>query len=314
MLQLNDVVASKIFKILDVLLDKELRQKVDTNRLEELRKWLSNNRKTIISQVGDNAYCIHTKFEGNLLNLVIEGSGQRFMSHYTTLEAALKILNNNTIWLTSLIGLNDNSELDFSDLSDIKEPYHHKRIDFYNSRMILSLSKQIDDLNQWRLYGDDGKGVSLEFAYNTNFNPGFSDFELRRIFYGDELVVAYRKVKKIINFYFENSSFFAEEFDRQKNFFKDPIYKNEQEVRLISLNVGDKPNKWYLNRFNIYNSYKEYALFNKQPGFPLLLRSITLGPKCPNKELNKAQIQKYLRDHYPEPKIAVKLSTISSYR
>ena len=314
MIKLIEVVILKIYKVLDELLDKDLRKKVNNSALETLRTWISENKQHIIVKLAEKTYSLNQKIETEILNLIFERKIQGTVSHYTTIDAVLNILPSNIIRLTSLVGLNDNSELNFSDLTDIKEPFHHKRIDYYNSRFILSLSQQVDDLNQWRLYGDDGKGTSLDFTYNPNYERTLNTFELRKIFYGNELILALRKIKTVIQFYIKNSIFITQEFERQRNFFKDPIYSSESEVRLLSIEEHKSPKNWYLNRFSIFNSYREYPLLQDVMTFPLELKSITLGPKCPNSDLNKAQLQRYLREKYPKFNINIKQSKINSYR
>lgn len=303
------------FEIFDTLLDKQLRRRVDKGKLESLRDWLASHKHDIIHEFELHRYYLNRDFEQKIFDLLLDKKITGRISHYTSLDAAIKIITTNKIRLTSIIGLNDNSELDFSDISEKKkEPYHYKRIDYLNRKVVLSLSRQYDNLNQWRLYGDDGSGVSLDFDYYSDIRRTFESFYLRGIFYGNELIIALRKLSSAIQSHNPNGVFDTEEFERQKYFFKDPIFADEKEVRLFSDRDERLEKKWYYNRFGILNSYTEFMLIEKQPIFPLKLKSITLGPKCPNADLNKAQLQKYIRDNYPESNLIVNKSKINSYR
>lgn len=95
-----------------------------------------------------------------------------FVYHYTSLEALQGILNTKLcLWATRYDKLNDPSEQIWAEkyvLSTIKQlkdycnDTYQTIIDWFRKdAYILSLCKQRDDRNMWRLYCSDGRGVCL---------------------------------------------------------------------------------------------------------------------------------------------------------
>ncbi|MCG6153134.1 DUF2971 domain-containing protein [Leptospira bandrabouensis] len=128
-------------------------------------------------------------FQDELFKILFSlGNQKKKFYHYTSFDSLVSILQNNTIRFSGIAGLNDKSETYYSDYllnKNIKNPFHHTRIKSFNSKFILSTSLNKDELNQWRLYGDNGSGVSLEFE--TNFQGNGYYFLFGKIAYGSEI-------------------------------------------------------------------------------------------------------------------------------
>ena len=91
-------------------------------------------------------------------------------------------------------------------------------------------------------------------------------------------------------------------------------YSIEQEVRLLFF---DNANPYVKNRewikttdHSIINPYVEFDINNTK--FPLILKEIILGPKCPEKLTNEYQLNELIQQK--EYLIEVKSSSISNYR
>lgn len=140
---------------------------------------------------------------------------------------------------------------------------------------VFSLTKEFDDLNQWRAYGDDGMGVCFTFRYvsRTGFdnckikylgnNRHDTDFELSDVDYyahpRDQLIKRLvGKCGKSIAGLKEDSSLImeyasqisdktSEDILRLQPFYKSSYYKNENEVRMLVdvLNLIPKKEKDY---------------------------------------------------------------------
>ena len=101
------------------------------------------------------------------------------LNHYTNTEALHGILKKDHIclWATHYKHLNDPNEQLWAEkvIKPIllnKCNYTEEMFDNLHSKYpyIISFCKNSDDMNMWRLYGNDGKGVMLEFDYDIIFN------------------------------------------------------------------------------------------------------------------------------------------------
>ena len=82
-----------------------------------------------------------------------------------------------------------------------------------------------------------------------------------------------------------------------KHFFKAFDYAVEDEIRLLIID-NDSLNKlktdWVMTySHSIFNPYIDFSLNSKD--FPIQLKTILLGPKCPEQETNFVQIQEMIR-------------------
>jgi hypothetical protein len=188
--------------------------------------------------------------------------------------------------------------------------------------------ERIDDLTLWRLYSDDAKGVCLVFDIKkSNLNKHVL---LQKVKYADEngkhkeldfLKQIKVEVERLTGFEFE-----FRKFGYWKHFFKANDYAIEEEVRLLIIDNGklDKlKTDWVLtDTHSIVNPIIDFRINNNS--FPIHLRTILLGPKCPEKETNYVQIEEMIRRKKKEIKdnnydsnlnnLKVELSSIKHYR
>lgn len=223
---------------------------------------------------------------------------------YTSLDTAFWILKNKTYRMYGIVGMNDKSEVDYFD-----NYYNEKKTLSYkmlNDLFLSSCSLSYDNLTMWRLYGDDAKGVCLVF----NIKPHFSNnFILQAISYADDK----RQDDKldIIKDLLKTNVVFSD-IDKWKHFFKAKDYSIEKEVRLLFQDKDSvKKRDWIKSNDNsIINPFVEFDLLGTE--FPLELKEIILGPKCPEKETNRYQLQELIQQH--KLPINVRLSEIKNYR
>ncbi|MCK9205442.1 MAG: DUF2971 domain-containing protein [Saccharofermentanaceae bacterium] len=307
---------AKINSVLETTIIKMITNHFPSNickNVDELKNWIEKNPNKLILRKPEQQIRLYLnpEFEMKLLDPLLSVDTIKTVFHYTSLDACFSILQSQEIKITSIVGLNDKSEINFSDLFDVKEPYNQKRIDKYHEKFIFSLSHLRDNLNQWRLYGDDGKGVCLHFRYNTSLDD--SHFVYKKIYYGKGYIEFLKElgiaIKKIKNFKFVTS----DRFFSYRYFFKNEAYKEEEEIRLMFLNeLKNKTSNWYLNRYNIINTCLTFHL--NSSNFPLELWGLTLGPKCPHLQLNDAQLRKYIRENPKLRGLKIYKSQIDCYR
>ncbi len=254
----------------------------------------------------------------------------RYICRYCSLESLYQILSNQTIRMNGLVGMNDKSEYRYAWESFWgKEDGVNEMENQMNRTYIMSCSaiSSKDNLEMWRLYGDDGKGVCLIFEVKKPTAP----FILARTIYeftndgkrniNDNKWTILKKLtgelKSIgLPLRLENQN-------KWLSFLKSGDYWYEQEIRLLYAEPeGDHLSKqWVLTKNNsIINPYVQFDLLPKEIDkgivIPLSLKGIILGPKCPEKEINIKQLENMLgRD--PELKefdVKVSISEITNYR
>lgn len=236
------------------------------------------------------------------------------------MESLYFILNSGKIHVNSLVGLNDKSEINLVNNfmgRGFANPNHPITIAYHNTNFVLCFSENKDQLNQWRLYGNDGRGVMLEFEIGHH---KFQDKDTRisKVTYGLELFgfikewLAYCKDDLNVGFGFY-------QIDYWKFFYKNKDYRDENEVRLLVKNHlnPDRPSfsleKYKLNGYGIIVPYIEIDCVGADYSL-IRLKNIMIGPKCDEADLKLAQIKYMISRVYPEHEIYVERSQIDHYR
>lgn len=241
--------------------------------------------------------------------------------HYTSVDTLLKILESQSLWASDLSKMNDPQEFiaGLEILRDLFSQRFPDSIDWLNHNQIVgsnnqqlllgcSFSNELDDLSQWRAYGDDGCGVvigideSIFRSHNTVTLPRFYREDEKPVSYVHLFNVIYSKqelVEKALDL-FESVGDFTN--DRADSFalslgisrlacsYKAGFYHSESEVR--ALIEHSKRSELYLEEdlkdiqlFDLKFRTSKYGLI---PYCNLMLGSqensaikqIVLGPKC----------------------------------
>ncbi|MCF1192500.1 DUF2971 domain-containing protein [Mangrovimonas sp. AS39] len=333
-------------KIKDIFL--ETQQEILNDNIE-LKKFITDKRFETNLKFREPFTCSFedsktgiSEFENQFFISLLGKFEKSQICRYTTLNTIFSMLNYKSFRMSGLIGMNDKSEVNYVDtyLQGVEVPLideHHSRIMALNRRYITScttLDKK-DDLTMWRLYADDSKGVCLTFDVNTN---NTNDHVLiQEVRYADangkhpEL-----EYLRALQVRISNALGFTFQFRKLgiwKHFFKAFDYSIEKEVRLMVIDDGTIPKiktDWVMTyTHSIINPIIDFQLNSNV--FPIQLREIMLGSKCPEQETNKVQLVEMLRrkkneikdnnsDKTKEPinsditKIKVELSKIKHYR
>ncbi|WP_316799688.1 DUF2971 domain-containing protein [Pedobacter frigidisoli] len=258
-------------------------------------------------------------FEYAFFRKVFHNDRLRTGFHYTSFESLYYILNGGQLHLNALTGMNDKYETNY--VNDFMgkvgvEKYNATSIAYQNSHFIFSLSEVKDQLNQWRLYGDDAKGVLVEFEIDHEAN-GFNNILFSKVRYDLNLFKLIKTAQNDFKTMFE-IGFNLEMIDYWKFFFKHEDYAQEEEIRLMVRNMsgtGHKEfeSKFKLNRYGLIIPFIELDCFGQLGSF-LKVKRIILGPKVNEPALNKAQIEFMLSKKYPSNDIEVIHSRIEHYR
>ena len=250
---------------------------------------------------------------------------------YTSLASLFRTLSDSQQSMCSVACMNDRSETDYARqfISDaISHSNVFQRLDARtyanqsnSNYFILSGSRmgKKDDLNMWRLYGDDSKGVCL--WYDVDEMP--EHFFIAKVSYAKndthaELNYLANKLSKDVlgrNFEIRN-------LESWLHFFKPAEYAVEEEARLLFemkdiMQLETFNGKWIFNSDNgIVAPITAFSIGEKNNNFPLILSKIVLGPNCPEKELNKGQLHLMIQQKRIKTTADFEITTsnIRSYR
>ncbi|GAA4446137.1 hypothetical protein GCM10023189_00980 [Nibrella saemangeumensis] len=276
-----------------------------------------------------------SSFENQFFIEMLGPFKETHVCRYTSLKTTFDIINYISFRMNGLVGMNDKSEINYVEtyLNRIEKPLNkedEKTINDLNNRYITSCSNILrkDDLTLWRLYSEDAKGACLVFEIKSeNLN---NQILIQKVKYADKNGL-HKELEflKQIKDEVESATGFNFEFRKLgywKHFFKPFDYAVEEEIRLLVIDNEklNKINKEWVTTYthSIFNPIIDFRLNSKS--FPIHLRKIILGPKCPEQDINCVQIQEMIRSKQKEIKkkkldanfdeLEVELSKIINYR
>ena len=240
---------------------------------------------------------------------------------YTTLDTFMKILQNGTIRMNSVVAMNDRSETNILQdaIRNFIEPIETEADTYLesNTRFITSFSSLGDALPMWSQYGDKGNGVCLVFERG----PLFNESDLLHITYISKNEEIVKKIEKLqAELKEKNINFYLELLDRYRNFIKYDDYKSEDEYRYLV--VQEKEDNWTINSdYNLIAPYidRRVAIGNvdkrnaSKNQFPFVLRRVILGPAMANQKYNVWQLN-YMASRKNLWNFKVEASKIDSFR
>jgi len=239
----------------------------------------------------------------------------REIAKYTTFEGLVAILESGKIRMNSIVSMNDKTETGF--LADVirnyKEDYEEEydKYLFADKEFITSFTSRIDNLDMWRLYGDNARGVCLVFGRDATKND-----ELYKIRYMDPESEDLKRVKGLMDTLKKKGIRFRWNLlQKCRHYLKYADYKAEEETRLLM--DSEKPSGWFINRENgILTPYVERNIRKtgnlKENDYPFRLRRIILGPSIREKDANLMQV--FYLAHQFGYFLSVEESRIQSYR
>ena len=245
------------------------------------------------------------------------------ITHYTNDEGLRGILSTRELWLTNVFNLNDPSEIKFgvnraieilnklskngtSDQRYFADRFSHiyrNSIERAAHFFACSFSKNSDELGQWRAYGDDGRGYSIEFktellekAFELEHQPvpgTNSVFDVR--YNNAEIVKIQTKlvssafplinlpqqkqvtVKQKNNFLEKLSSLLAMYVLQSSLYFKHEGYRAEEEYRFLQTFNYLLPVPNEKHRFR-KDEIVKYRVFNWNDAEQLPIKRVVIGP------------------------------------
>lgn len=282
-----------VFKLPSDLVEQKetVRRKVN----EHFRKDV--NADDIAYDRMNNCYYLRNEVSDEILKPFIPNTSKdQFIGKYTAMNTLFEILKSGKIRLNSIISMNDKTETSFlSELTkNYDEPLETAELSTIraNATHIISFSTNSDNLDMWRWYGDDGKGVCLVFERDVE-----KDEELMTVSYVD--VELQRRIDRVREFLDElkkeGVDFRFHQFEDYRHFIKPKEYKPECECRMIV--KSGRHDGWFIHSENgIMTPFIEAKLVNymnceTEGVFPYKLVKVILGPKFREGAINKTQIR-----------------------
>lgn len=185
--------------------------------------------------------------------------------HFTSLNSLLSIIENRCIKLYTLDNANDPNEIDFIS-KKYKNLYEYRELKKEIFSFSFSKKNCQNDLNLWRFYGLEGKGIGIIFGF-VNTPDKWRNFHLSEIFYGN-----CKEKKRIDNLnkallkYNKNKLPISSNLNLLYGFHKPKAFNEEKEVRLIFYSQYDTEkqiNKSHTTYSNSNIKGKQHPLIQK---------------------------------------------------
>lgn len=258
------------------------------------------------------------------------------VTHYCSIESGLSIIESRNLWMTHHAHMNDPSEINYgieiikNSLSTISKIDY--LIDFFNklypkhyNSLIACFMDKCDDLLGWRLYGDNGKGIAINFRTDLiPPRPPASNFLSLSVLYNykDQLDL----VNLALNHYRKN--FIDQDSNIQLNaslivlfayilpLLKNPDYQIENEWRVFSphLFCPDQNQEAFksLPTHQLVEG-RSKPTYSSLPFSYDAIDSVHTGPCC-NLLLTSEKIKKILIRNQMDKDVLTIIPSIKSYR
>ena len=237
--------------------------------------------------------------EDNLFKILLHQKNRNddlnHVCRFTSLNSLFLSMRDGNHVMCSITCMNDKGEMSYADKYVGYGAFSHSTngIKEDNDCFILSCCSRdmIDNLTMWRLYGNDGKGVCLEYDVDWTKIDN-KTFFLAPVSYGVSMgnhpTLDY--IRSIRHWRLNGWSFELKRWHIWKHFFKSHLFKEEQEVRLLYIWTEGSQDKveWIMDSTN--NIVSRLCKFPIKDGrLPMILSKAIIGPKCPEQGSNVDQ-------------------------
>ena len=285
-----DEVKTKLFEKFPQNLSKE--------QVSGIRALVSENN--LVYDESTASMCLKTEAEDELFKILLIPNNDELniksVCRYTSLNSLFLTIKNGTQVMCSITCMNDKGETSYADKYVGFGAFANtsKSIEENNDCFILSCCNigMKDNLTMWRLYGDDGKGVCLEYDVDlAKVDNKF--FFFAPVSYGEAMNIhpTLDFIRDIRHWNENGWSFNLKRWYIWKHFFKSHLFKEENEVRLLYLWTPEETDntEWILDSTNSIVSRRcKFPIPNDR--LPLTLKNAIIGPKCPEQNSNVDQL------------------------
>lgn len=287
----HDEVKTKLFEKFPQNLSKE--------QVSGIRALVNENN--LVYDESTASMCLKTEAEDELFKILLipdnnDEQNIKSVCRYTSLNSLFLTIKNGTQVMCSITCMNDKGETSYADKYVGFGAFANtsKSIEENNDCFILSCCNigMKDNLTMWRLYGDDGKGVCLEYDVDlAKVDNKF--FFFAPVSYGEAMNIhpTLDFIRDIRHWNENGWSFNLKRWYIWKHFFKSHLFKEENEVRLLYLWTPEETDntEWILDSTNSIVSRRcKFPIPNDR--LPLTLKNAIIGPKCPEQNSNVDQL------------------------
>lgn len=295
-----------------------------------------NTISNINCKLSSNGFTFSTDFENKLFVALLGEYNKDEIVRYVPFSSLFRTLNDQTVGMVSLVGMNDMSECYYADRYLVKDENLNKNNDsslsilpaertLLNNTYILSCNEDSmrDDLTMWRLYGDDCKGVCIKFLIDKQRLKNDKSFILAPVSYGEgvDKHIKLDFMKQLLSASVDGKKLCFDTWCYWKHFFKDFRYAIEKEVRLLYTGKGCGKRSWILTSgtdipctISVFNIR---VLPSYSSDFPLTVNEVIVGSKCSDIEQKRMQLTELIKERergFDKGFAVVCSSTIDNYR
>jgi len=308
--QITKASLRKLKAAVSKIFEEQIRTDNQFSQLNDLFEYNSNKVTRELKLSSDYALFFEggktdvDSFEHQFFVKLLDNDVPETIFRYCAFNRAFQILNDGTIAMLGLPGMNDTTEPNYIDnyLNDSDDNFWDlppQSLAAINRRFIMSCTVHNDDLMQWRLYCDDAKGACIKFKTKASLKTS-QRFYLGKVKYANEqnqhpeLLFIKEIIKRVRQELFFDIKFVM--LYVWRHFFKPREYNYEGEIRLLYLHrKGEREKKWIIAEpYSIVNPMVIFDL-NKNE-FPLKIKEVMLGPKRAERQLNKSQLKQMLSE------------------
>lgn len=277
-----------------------------------------------------NAECwLHPFYENKFMQCLLGmPSTQSRLFKYTSFHSLQCLLENATHSMSSLSSMNDTTEVDYAKSYLCKKGVDEKLFvpttESVNTYIVSLAENKVDDLTMWRLYGDNAKGVSIEYE-NPKDLPEY--FFFAKVCYADSKDCHPKLdfIRELLTCKVGERSFRLKQWGLWQHFFKPYEYVIENEVRLLFFGTKFEnealhhfERKWIQTADGVSAPIAIFPLRKEMDKeiFPLKIKSVILGNCFPEKKSNVLTLKVRLSEtlDVQEDEIEVCISKIDNYR
>ncbi len=241
-------------------------------------------------------FYLEPEWEERLFKALLGDYRAKRVCRYTSLESIFRTCNEKRQTMCNIVCMNDKSEGQF-----VAQQYPQLNwlldSDKTEEYFIMSCTEldNMDNLDMWRLYGNNAQGVCVSYIIDASKYTPDGDFYIAPISYCDE-----NGKNSILDFlaYIVN---YRDSSDKQfalmqlriwQHFFKPFEYKTEKEVRLLYDNTWRKKEvSWILDSYSgVITPMVSFSVEEEKNEFPLVIDETILGPKCISSDINIKQL------------------------
>ena len=266
--------------------------KVKLKQANAILKFVGKNRKRSLFKVDATNGWIefsNGSAEDAFFTYLLNGKIPSRLCRFTNRHNLFLLLKDGKQNMCSIVCMNHKREENYADTKvGMKGSYGSALLE-NNNCFIMSLmpEEKSDDLTMWRLYGDNAKGVCLNYEFDDKHRGRRlkDDFYVAPISYGidEKSHPELDFLKYVLGININHWHFHFNHWMIWKHFFKSFRFKDEKEVRLLYLSNAKKTEdkKWIENSES--GIVSKMLMFPMIPNneFPLRLCNVIVGPKAP---------------------------------